>query len=100
MKRFRVLFAAAVLSAAALAITVAMPGTAAPPTTNSVGNPISCGIIQITRGEGGGNAVGTEIGTALGLRRENEDRAAHYRSGTIDLFYLDKVDFFFNQSAP
>src|SRR3954467_4042131 len=59
-----------------------------------------CGIIQVTRGEGGGNAVGTEIGPALGLRRENEDRAAHYRSGTTDLFYLDKVDFFFNQSAP
>jgi len=59
-----------------------------------------CGIIQVTRGEGGGNAVGQEIGPALGLRRENEDRAAHYRSGTVDLFYLDKVDFFFNQSAP
>jgi LmbE family N-acetylglucosaminyl deacetylase len=61
---------------------------------------VRCGIIQITRGEGGGNAVGQEIGTDLGLRRENEDRAAHYRSGTVDLFYLDKVDFFYNQSAP
>ena len=61
---------------------------------------IRCGIIQVTRGEGGGNAVGDETGTALGLRRENEDRAAHYRSGTVDLFYVDKVDFFYNQSAP
>src|SRR5436190_8005122 len=61
---------------------------------------VRCGIIQITRGEGGGNAVGQEIGPALGLRRENEDRAAHYRSGTVDLFYVDKVDFFYNQSAP
>lgn len=61
---------------------------------------IRCGIIQVTRGEGGGNAVGTETGPALGLRRENEDRAAHYRSGTVDLFYVDKVDFFYNQSAP
>jgi hypothetical protein len=59
-----------------------------------------CGIIMITRGEGGGNAVGTEIGPALGLRRENEDRSAHYRSGTVDVFNIDKVDFFFNQSAP
>jgi len=59
-----------------------------------------CGIIMITRGEGGGNAVGTEIGPALGLRRENEDRSAHYRSGTVDIFNIDKVDFFFNQSAP
>jgi LmbE family N-acetylglucosaminyl deacetylase len=61
---------------------------------------VRCGIIQVTRGEGGGNAVGTEIGPALGLRRENEDRVAHFRSGTYDLFYLDKVDFFYNQSAP
>ena len=61
---------------------------------------VRCGIIMITRGEGGGNAVGTEIGPALGLRRENEDRAAHYRSGTVDIFNLDRVDFFYNQSAP
>ncbi len=61
---------------------------------------VRCGIIQATRGEGGGNAVGTETGPALGLRRENEDRAAHYRSGTTELFYLDKIDFFYNQSAP
>lgn len=61
---------------------------------------VRCGIIQATRGEGGGNAIGPETGPALGLRRENEDRAAHYRSGTTDIFYLDKVDFFYNQSAP
>lgn len=59
-----------------------------------------CGVIQATRGEGGGNAVGTESGTKLGLRRENEDRVAHRRSGTVDIFYLDRVDFFYNQSAP
>ena len=59
-----------------------------------------CGVIMVTRGEGGGNAVGTEIGPALGLRRENEDRVAHYRSGTVDIFNLDRVDFFYNTSAP
>jgi LmbE family N-acetylglucosaminyl deacetylase len=59
-----------------------------------------CGVIMVTRGEGGGNAAGPEIGPALGLRRENEDRAAHFRSGTIDVFNLDRVDFFYNQSAP
>ena len=130
IKRLRVVFTGAVLTAAAIAITVAMPGSAAPPTANSIDNPIKinvmgewahpdddtsiigpcgvwhqrygvrCGIIQVTRGEGGGNAVGTEIGPALGLRRENEDRVAHYRSGTVDIFNLDKVDFFYNQSAP
>jgi len=61
---------------------------------------VRCGIIQVTRGEGGGNAVASEIGPALGLRRENEDRVAHYRSGTVDLFFLDRVDFFYNTSAP
>ncbi len=59
-----------------------------------------CGIIMVTRGEGGGNGVGTELGPALGLRRENEDRVAHYRSGTVDVFNLDKVDFFYNTNAP
>ena len=59
-----------------------------------------CGVIQVTRGEGGGNATGTEAGPDLGLRRENEDRVAHFRSGTLDLFYVDRVDFFYNQSAP
>ncbi|MFU8874257.1 PIG-L family deacetylase [Micromonospora sp. SL4-19] len=61
---------------------------------------IKCGIIMVTRGEGGGNAVGQELGPDLGLRRENEDRVAHYRSGTVDIFNLDRVDFFYNQSAP
>ena len=61
---------------------------------------VRCGSIMITRGEGGGNAVGPEIGPALGLRRENEDRVAHFRSGTVDIFNLDRVDFFYNQSAP
>ena len=61
---------------------------------------VKCGIIMVTRGEGGGNAVGTEIGPALGLRRENEDRVAHYRSGTVDVFNLDRVDFFYNTNAP
>ncbi len=59
-----------------------------------------CGVIQVTRGEGGGNATGPEGGPALGLRRENEDRVAHYRSGTLDVYYVDRVDFFYNQSAP
>ncbi|QNE21381.1 LmbE family protein [Kribbella qitaiheensis] len=59
-----------------------------------------CGIIMVTRGEGGGNSAGPELGPDLGLRRENEDRVAHYRSGTVDIFNLDRIDFFYNQSAP
>ncbi|TCC41554.1 PIG-L family deacetylase [Kribbella speibonae] len=61
---------------------------------------VKCGVIMVTRGEGGGNATGPELGPELGLRRENEDRVAHYRSGTVDIFNLDRIDFFYNQSAP
>ncbi|TCC16770.1 PIG-L family deacetylase [Kribbella sindirgiensis] len=61
---------------------------------------VKCGVIMVTRGEGGGNSAGTELGPDLGLRRENEDRVAHYRSGTVDIFNLDRIDFFYNQSAP
>jgi LmbE family N-acetylglucosaminyl deacetylase len=61
---------------------------------------VRCGVIMVTRGEGGGNAVGQEIGPALGLRRENEDRVAHFRTRTVDIFNLDRVDFFYNTSAP
>jgi GlcNAc-PI de-N-acetylase/Carbohydrate family 9 binding domain-like len=126
LRRYSLALAAGVM----VAIGAAMPGSAAPQATYTVDNPIKinvmgewahpdddtsivgpcgvwhqrygvrCGIIMITRGEGGGNAVGQEIGPDLGLRRENEDRAAHYRSGTVDIFNLDRVDFFFNQSAP
>lgn len=61
---------------------------------------IDCGIMLTTRGEGGSNSVGPEAGPDLGLRRENEDRASHVRAGTVDMYYLDKVDFFYNTSAP
>lgn len=61
---------------------------------------VDCGIIMITRGEGGSNSVGNEAGPALGLRRENEDRASHVRMGTTDLFFIDRPDFYYNTSAP
>ena len=61
---------------------------------------ITCGIIMETRGEGGSNSVGPESGPDLGLRRENEDRTSHIRSGTVDVYNVDRVDFFYNTSAP
>lgn len=61
---------------------------------------VRCGIVMATRGEGGSNSVGSEAGTDLGLRRENEDRTSHVRSGTVDIFNLDRVDFYYNTSAP
>ncbi|TDD76184.1 sugar-binding protein [Actinomadura rubrisoli] len=58
------------------------------------------GVLTVTRGEGGGNASGTEEGPPLGLLRENEERRAVGKAGVTDIHYLDKVDFFYTVSAP
>jgi LmbE family N-acetylglucosaminyl deacetylase len=58
------------------------------------------GVVTITRGEGGGNAAGTEEGPALGLLREDEERRAAGKAGVADIHYLDKVDFFYTVSEP
>ncbi|WP_433175191.1 sugar-binding protein [Actinoallomurus sp. CA-150999] len=59
---------------------------------------VRTGVLTITRGEGGGNAVGTEEGPALGLLREGEERAAVAKAGISDIHYLDKVDFYYTVS--
>lgn len=61
---------------------------------------IEVGVITITRGEGGGNAVGTEEGPALGLLREQEERRAVGMAGIEHIYNLDKVDFYYTVSAP
>jgi LmbE family N-acetylglucosaminyl deacetylase len=61
---------------------------------------IQSGVITITRGEGGGNAVGPEEGPALGLIREAEERRAVGRAGITDVYNLDQVDFYYTVSAP
>ncbi|GAA0594136.1 PIG-L family deacetylase [Streptomyces crystallinus] len=61
---------------------------------------LSTGVVTVTRGEGGGNAVGTEEGAALGLIREGEEREAVRRAGIRNVFYLDKPDFWYTLSAP
>jgi LmbE family N-acetylglucosaminyl deacetylase len=58
------------------------------------------GVVTVTRGEGGGNAVGPEEGPALGLLREKEERAAVGKAGIRDVFNLDKVDFYYTVSDP
>jgi len=58
------------------------------------------GVVTITRGEGGGNAVGPEEGPPLGLLREGEERRAVGKAGISDIHYLDKVDFYYTVSAP
>jgi LmbE family N-acetylglucosaminyl deacetylase len=58
------------------------------------------GVITITRGEGGGNAVGPEEGPALGLLREGEERRAVGRANVRHVYNLDKVDFYYTVSQP
>ncbi|MCI4066865.1 PIG-L family deacetylase [Micromonospora sp. R77] len=58
------------------------------------------GVVTITRGEGGGNAVGLEEGPPLGIIREREERTAIGRAGVENLYNLDHVDFWYTASAP
>lgn len=61
---------------------------------------VKTGVITITRGEGGGNAVGPEEGPALGLLREHEERSAVGKAGITDIYNLDEVDFYYTVSEP
>jgi len=61
---------------------------------------VRTGVITITRGEGGGNAVGPGEGPALGLLREAEERRAVGKAGISDVYNLDKVDFYYTVSEP
>ncbi|WP_326823214.1 sugar-binding protein [Streptosporangium sp. NBC_01756] len=61
---------------------------------------VTTGVVTVTRGEGGGNAVGPEEGPALGLLREAEERTAVAKAGVRDVFNLDDVDFYYTVSAP
>lgn len=58
------------------------------------------GVVTLTRGEGGGNALGPEEGPPLGLLREAEERRAVGMAGIEHIYYLDKVDFYYTVSAP
>ena len=62
-------------------------------------NDMEVGVITITRGEGGGNAVGTEEGPALGLLREAEERNAVGMADITHIYNLDEVDFYYTVSA-
>ncbi|WP_327085032.1 PIG-L family deacetylase [Nonomuraea sp. NBC_01738] len=61
---------------------------------------VRTGVVTVTRGEGGGNAVGPEEGPALGLLREAEERKAVAKAGVGEVFNLDDVDFYYTVSAP
>ncbi|MBB5792029.1 sugar-binding protein [Jiangella mangrovi] len=61
---------------------------------------VQAGVITVTRGEGGGNAVGLEEGPELGMLREAEERSAVANASIENVYNLDELDFFYNASAP
>jgi LmbE family N-acetylglucosaminyl deacetylase len=58
------------------------------------------GVVTITRGEGGGSAVGPQEGPALGQIREAEERRAVAKAGIHDVVNLDRPDFYYTVSSP
>jgi LmbE family N-acetylglucosaminyl deacetylase len=61
---------------------------------------VRTGVVTVTRGEGGGNAVGPEEGPDLGRIREAEECEAVGKAGINTVFNLDKADFYYTVSAP
>ncbi|MET0133600.1 MAG: PIG-L family deacetylase, partial [Kibdelosporangium sp.] len=61
---------------------------------------VRTGVVTVTRGEGGGNAVGTEEGPDLGRVREAEERRAVGKAAITDVFNLDEADFYYTVSSP
>ena len=55
--------------------------------------------IYCTRGEGGGNMVGTQSGAALGILREAELRDCLNTLGVRYAFFLDQLDWAYTESA-
>jgi len=54
--------------------------------------------VYCTRGEGGGNMVGTQWGAALGVLREAELRDALNTIGVRYCFFLDRLDWAYTES--
>ncbi|HEX3051468.1 MAG TPA: sugar-binding protein [Aggregatilineaceae bacterium] len=57
------------------------------------------GVITATRGEGGGNAVGRELGPSLGIVRDIEERSSLRSLGIYHLYPLDELDWAYTTSA-
>jgi LmbE family N-acetylglucosaminyl deacetylase len=55
--------------------------------------------VYCTRGEGGGNMVGTQWGPSLGILREAELRDCLAKIGVRYCYFLDREDFFYTESV-
>ena len=73
-------------------------GAAATVASLALGSGRSVAHVYCTRGEGGGNMVGTQSGTALGILREVELRDALRGLGVQQAHFLDKADFAYTES--
>lgn len=60
---------------------------------------LKAGVVTATRGEGGGNAVGRQLGPSLGILREAEERKALSQLGIDLVYYLNELDWAFTTSA-
>ncbi|MBL9138066.1 MAG: PIG-L family deacetylase [Verrucomicrobiales bacterium] len=74
-------------------------GMAATLARYALGSGKSVAHVYATRGEGGGNMVGTQSGRALGILREAELRACLRILGVRHCYFLDQTDFFYTESA-
>lgn len=73
-------------------------GVAATIAALSHGSGRSIAHVYCTRGEGGGNMVGTQSGSALGILREIELRDALRGLGVQQVHFLDRADFAYTES--
>ncbi len=55
--------------------------------------------VYCTRGEGGGNMVGTQWGTSLGVLRETELRDCLATLGIRSAYFLDRLDWAYTESV-
>ena len=55
--------------------------------------------VYCTRGEGGGNMVGTQWGPALGILRETELRECLATLGVRSCYFLDRLDWAYTESV-
>lgn len=73
-------------------------GVAATVAATALGRGKVVAHVYCTRGEGGGNMVGTQFGRSLGLLREIELRDALRTIGVRQVHFLDREDFAYTES--
>jgi len=73
-------------------------GAAGTLVTYALGRGKTVANVYCTRGEGGGNMVGTQYGPALGVLREVELRECLELMGIQHCFFLDRADFAYTES--